>query len=129
MVTKSLGYTFTWLRISLCTKSPDFSMGHGYVLGDLLFNNTLYLILYSIKFITILLPCSYKITISDCLEDFGPFHYARLDYPLSLPIGGATATKGHDYNNREMLPMAIFILLDIHDLLKKVPTLEKCYYN
>ena len=100
--------------------------GHGYLLGDLLFNNKFYIILYSIKLINMLLPCSYRITISHCLEDFGPFHYARFGYPLSLPIGGATATKGHDCNNREMLPMAIFILLDIYDLLKKVPTLEKC---
>ena len=91
--------------------------GHGYLLGDLLFNNKFYLILYSIKLINILLPCSYKITISPCLEDLCPFHYAKLGYPLSLPIGGATATKGHDCNNREMLPMAIFILLDIYDLL------------
>ena len=34
-------------------------------------------------------------------------------YSIKLP------TKGHDCNNREMLPMAIFILLDIYDLLKK----------
>ena len=54
----------------------------------------------------------------DCLGDFGPFHCARLGYPLSLPIGGASATKGHDCNNREMLPMAIFIPLDIYDLFK-----------
>ena len=97
------------------------------VFWDLLFNNEFYLILYSIKHINILLLCSYRITRYHCLEDFGPFHYARLGYPLSLPIGGATATKRHGCNNREMLPMAIFILLDIYDLLKKVTTLEKCW--
>ena len=95
------------------------AMGHGYLLGDPLFNNTFYSILYSIKLLNILQPCSYRITTSQCLEDFGPFHYARLGYPLSLPIGGATATKGHDCNSREMLPMAIVILLELH-------TLEKC---
>ena len=90
-------------------------MGHGYLLGGLPFNNKFYLILYSIKLINILLVH----TELHCLEDLCPFHYAGLGYPLSLPIGGATPTKGHDCNNREILPMAIFILLDIYDLLKK----------
>ena len=52
-------------------------------------NNEFYLIISSIKLINILLPCSYRITISHCLAD-----YARLGYPISLPIGGATWHQG-----------------------------------
>ena len=76
--------------------------GHGYLLGDLLFNDNSiqYYIQLNLQIFT--LPFSYRITISHCLEDLCPFHYARSGYPLSLPIGGATATKGHDSYNREM---------------------------
>ena len=48
-----------------------------------------------------------------------PFPLCKIRLPSQLTNRWATATKGHDCNNREMLPIAIFILLDIYYLLKK----------
>ena len=62
------------------------SYSYGYILGD---HDDFYLIIHLIKLINILLPYSYRITISHCLAD-----YARLGYPSSLPIGEATCHQG-----------------------------------
>ena len=74
-------YSFSRNTITIAT-------GLGYLLGDLLLDNTFYSILYSIKLIDSLLPCSYRITKFHCLVDFGPFHYAILcDAFISVPLG------------------------------------------
>ena len=51
-----------WRSVNHGTLPPEIPLsiatGHGYLLGDLLFNDKFYLILYLIKLINILLPCS-----------------------------------------------------------------------
>ena len=75
-------------RYSSSRKTITIATALGYLLGDLLFDNKFYSILYSIKLIDSLLPCSYRITISHCLVDFGSFHYAILgDAFISVPLG------------------------------------------
>ena len=64
----------------------------------------------------------YKCALYSSVQYDGPSVKEKINSSVfSLPFIGERneKIKGHDCNNREMLPMAIFILLDIYDLLKK----------